>query len=176
MEILVRNAEGFVSSRDRDYATQKLGRLGRYCPTAQRVELVHRKDRGLHRLQITIFAGGQTVRGEEQDASLTAAIDKVFDKLHAQLTKLKGKLTSGHRRQPSLGHASVEAPREEPTPTKMLKERKTFLVKPMSAQEAAMQMDLMDVPFFVYKDEDSSQMSVLYKRKDGHYGLLEPEM
>lgn len=179
MEVLVRNAEGNVSKKDRDYAAKKLGRLDRYFHSAQKVEMVHRAEGLGHRVEITVFADGFTVRGEERDASIPAAIDKVFDKLETRLRKLKGRIITSHRRR---GHAPPPAlleEREAATHTNGhcdIKERKSFLVKPMSPEEAALQMEMVDHSFFVFKNEETNQIAVLYKRKDQRYGLLEPEV
>jgi putative sigma-54 modulation protein len=179
MDVLVRNAEGNVSLRDREYAAKKLGRLDRYFSAAQKVEMVHREEKLGHRIEITVFADGFTIRGEEHDVDLQAAIDKVSDKLEGRLLKLKGRLIRAHRRR---GHHNglppelenyVPEPDEEPHVH--IKERKQFLLKPMSTDEAALQMEMVGHPFFVFKNEDTNQVAVLYKRKDGKYGMLEPE-
>src|SRR3954471_19657603 len=99
MEVLVRNAEGNVSKKDRDYAAKKLGQLDRYFHAANKVEMVHREEGLGHRIEITVFADGFTIRGEEHDASIAAAIDKVHDKLETRLRKLKGRMISAHRRK-----------------------------------------------------------------------------
>ena len=179
MEVLVRNAEGNVSKRDRDYAAKKLGQLDRYFHAAQKVEMVHREEGQGHRIEITVFADGFTIRGEENDVSIPAAIDRVHDKLETRLRKLKGRIITAHRRK---GHtpppALVEDHEEEPHANGHcdIRERKTFLLKPMSPDEAALQMEMVDHPFFVFKHEDTNQVAILYKRKDNKYGLLEPEM
>lgn len=179
MDVLVRNAEGNVSKRDREYAAKKLGRLDRYFHAAQKVEMVHREEKLGHRIEITVFADGFTIRGEEYDADLQAAIDKVSDKLETRLRKLKGRLISAHRRR---GHHGLPPELENHTPEPdeeahiHIRERKHFLLKPMSPDEAALQMEMVDHPFFMFKNEDTNQIAVLYKRKDGKYGLLEPEV
>src|SRR5947209_19900808 len=177
MEVLVRNAEGNVSKRDREYAAKKLGRLDRYFHAAQKVEMVHREEGLLQRIEITVFADGFTVRGEEMDSSIPAAIDKVFAKLETRLRKLKGRLISTHRRRGSALPPALEE-HEEPHTTGHIEigERKQFLLKPMSSDEAALQLELVGHPFFVFKNEDTNQLAILYKRKDSKYGLLEPEM
>lgn len=182
MEVLVRNAEGNVSSRDREYASKKLGKLDRYFHQAQRVEMVHREERnGNHRVEITVFADGFTVRGEEQESSIRAAIDKVADKLEGRLRKLKGRIITSHRRKgnglpPALEEDWRSDQENADKSSAEIKERKSFLVKPMSIEEAALQMEMVDHPFFVFKNEDTSQIAVLYRRKDNRYGLLEPEV
>jgi len=177
MEVLVRNAEGNVSKRDREYAAKKLGRLDRYFHSAQKVEMVHREQGLSHRIEITVFADGFTIRGEERDNSIQAAIDRVSDKLETRLRKLKGRIISTHRRR---GHNVPPALLE--TASKAASnghcevfERKSFLLKPMSVDEAALQLEMIGHPFFVFRHEDTNQVAVLYKRKDKRYGLLEPE-
>jgi putative sigma-54 modulation protein len=177
MEVLVRNAEGNVSKQDREYAAKKLGKLDRYFHSAHKVEMVHREEGQQHRIEITVFADGLTVRGEEHDTSLQAAIDRVSEKIENRLRRLKGRIVSSHRRK---GHSVPEALLEEAPQDEEhhaeIRERKTFLVKPLSVDEAALQMEMIDHPFFVFKHEDTNQFCVIYKRKDGKYGLLEPEM
>lgn len=177
MELLVRNAEGNVPQSQRDYAAKKLGKLERFFSKANKVEMVHSEQRGEHRLEVTVFADSFTLRGEEQDASLHACIDKVSEKLEKRLRKLKKRLVDSHKRggmkemPPGLLEAADEHEEDHPK----LVERKQFLLKDMSADEAALQMELVDHPFFVFRDRDTGQFCVLYKRKDGNYGMLQPE-
>jgi putative sigma-54 modulation protein len=177
MEVLVRNAEGNVSKRDREYAAKKLGRLDRYFHTAQKVEMVHREQGLTHRIEITVFADGFTIRGEERDFTVQAAIDRVSEKLESRLRKLKGRIISTHRRK---GQAPPPALMKDAKPHSNghceVAERKVFLVKPMSLDEAALQLEMLGHPFFVFKNEDTNQVAVLYRRKDKRYGLLEPEV
>lgn len=177
MEVLVRNAEGNVSTHHREYAAKKLGKLDRYFQSAQRVEMVHREEKNGHRIEITVFADGYTVRGEEHDIDLHAAIDRVSDKLEGRLKKLKGRLADAQRKR---GNHQLPPALEEPVedgPTHVeIKERKQFLLKPMSRDEASLQMEMVDHPFYIFKNEDTQGVEVLYKRKDGKYGLLQPEI
>ena len=184
MDVLIRNAEGNVSKNDREYAAKKLGRLDRYFHQAHKVELVHREVGQGHRIEITVFADGCTVTGEEHDENLHAAIDKVSDKLETRLRKLKGRIIDSYRRK---GGAIPEALAQEEAEEQALaaaaasnhrfriKERKSFLLKPMTPDEAALQMEMVDHPFFVFGNEDTGLFAVLYRRKDEGYGLIEPE-
>jgi putative sigma-54 modulation protein len=179
MEVLVRNAEGNVGTKDREYAAKKLGRLDRYFNSASKVEMVHREEKLGHRIEITVFADGLFFRGEEFDSSIRAAIDKVSDKMETRLERFKGRL---QRRHKARGIKSPEAFEELPLPEEAsdnhhleISERKTFLLKPMSREEASIQMEMLDHPFFVFRSEETGQFEVLYKRKDGRYGLLQPE-
>lgn len=179
MEVFVRNTDGIVTDKDREYAKAKLGRLDRYFHQAQKVEMVHRTERDLHHIEITVFADGLTIRGEENDASLAAAIDRVHDKLEARLRKFKGRLIDRHRRNgnhvPKGLIETVEPDAEDTVPHVTISDRKHFLLKPMSVDEAALQLEMVDQPFYVFKNEGTGQFEVLYRRKDGKYGLMQPE-
>lgn len=176
MELLVRNAEGNVPERHREYAAKKLSRLERFFHKATRVEMVHSEQKGRHRLEVTVFADSFTIRGDESDESMRACIDRVSEKLENRLRRLKSRLIDSHRKggAKTLPPALEEEHEDEPDHAKIV-ERKSFLVKDMSADEAALQMELVDHPFFVFRNEDSGEFAVLYKRKDGNYGMLEPE-
>ena len=176
MELLVRNAEGNVPERHKDYAARKLSKLERFFHKATKVEMVHSEQKGRHRLEVTVFADSFTLRGDETDESMTACIDRVSDKLENRLRRLKSRLIDSHRRggAKTLPPALDEA--EEIVDHATITERKRFLVKDMSADEAALQMELVDHPFFVFRNEDSGSFAVIYKRKDGNYGMLEPEL
>ncbi len=139
MEVLIRNAEGNVSTNDREYAAKKLGKLDRYFHAAQKVEMVHREEgNGTHKVEITIFADGFTIRGVDADASMQTAIDRVHDKLETRLRKLKGRIISSHRRRGNHAPPAYKVPHHEDDETHHieLKERKTFLVKPSSMRFA----------------------------------------
>lgn len=177
MEVLVRNAEGNVSNGDREYAAKKLGRLDRYFHSANKVEMVHRTEKLGHRIEITVFADGHIIRGEEHDPSLHAAIDKVSDKLEARLRKLKGRLLDSHRRKGNqLIPVGLEEPSDEEEHRIEIRERKRFLLKPMTADDAALHLEMVDHPFYIFKNLDGGHICVLYRRKDGKYGVIEPEM
>ena len=131
MEVLVRNAEGNVSPKDREYAAKKLGRLDRYFHSAQSVEMVHREEGNGHRIEITIFADGFTIRGKETDESLQAAIDRVHDKLETRLRKLKGRIVKAHRRRGGSIPKGFEEPHHEDVEEHHveIKERKLMLAR-----------------------------------------------
>ncbi|MBS1706107.1 MAG: ribosome-associated translation inhibitor RaiA [Armatimonadetes bacterium] len=176
MEVLVRNAEGNLTERDREYASQKLGRLNRFFNQAQRVEIVHRESKQGHRIEVTVFADGYTIRGEETDESIRAAIDLVSDKLDQRLRRLKKRIhDSYYKRGHKAPFAVVEPEEEVPQQVFEIAERKQFLIKPMSVEEAALQLEMVDHSFFIFRNEENGSIEVLYRRKDGRYGLLQPE-
>ncbi len=183
MEIIVRNAEGNLSAKDRDYAQQKVNRLNRYFHQANRVELVHRENKvdhhASHRIEITVFADGYTVRGEENDTDIRAAIDKVSHKLENRLSKLKGRIQDSYRRKgkslPTLLAEEQEIEVPQPSVETEIKVTKQVFLEPMSYDEAALQLEMVGHPFYMFRNERSGQVEVLYKRNDGHYGLIQAE-
>lgn len=175
MELLVRNADGNVPQKQRDYAAKKLGKLDKFFNKATKVEMVHHEQKGKHRLEVTVFADEFTIRGEERDVSLQACIDRVSDKLEKRLRNLKSRLVDSHRRRgtKSLPKELLAAPKKKADAPKI--ERSQFLVKHMALEEAALQLELAGHPFYVFREESSGNFSVLFKKKGGSYGLLEPE-
>ena len=176
LDLLVRNAGGNLSERDRDYAAKKLGRLGRYFPHVDRVEIVHSEQKQDHRIQVTVFADGLTVRGEEVDGSTKAAIDRVSDKLEVRLGRLKSRLSRAFRRGVKpIPETYVEPEALEPeTPEPPVVVTKKFSTRPMTMEEAILQMELLEHPFFVFHSGESGRTEVIYRRKDGALGRLIP--
>jgi putative sigma-54 modulation protein len=142
--------------------------------------LVHSVEKSQHRLEVTVFADGLTLRGEERDTSLRACIDRVADKLEARLRRLKAKLIDTHRKAgvrdlpPALAEEPVEAEANEHED--VIVERKRFSVKPMTPEEAILQMELVDHDFYIFQNSETASLCVVYKRNRGGYGLLEPEV
>ena len=180
MELLVRNAEGNLSTKDREYAAKKFGKLDRYFHTAQKVEIVHREEklqhRPAHRIEVTVYADGMFIRGEESDTSLTAAIDLVAMKMENRLRRLKTKIVDAHRHRghkaPPVFEEILDATEED---TNDIVETKKFLMKPMSHEEAMLQMELSGHPFFLFQNDKTNRPELLYKRDRGGYGLLTPD-
>jgi putative sigma-54 modulation protein len=181
MEVLIRNAEGNLSEDDRGYASLKLGRLDRFFNKASKVELVHREftraGKQNHKVEVTIFADGLTIRGEELDTSIRAAIDLVGEKLENRLRRIKKRMVDKYRHHGNDVPAGFVEESQEPEADEhiVIKEHRHFLVKPMSADEAALEMELLGYPFFVFKNEANHKVEVLYRVKEGVYGLLHPE-
>ncbi len=177
MEMLVRNAEGNLTSRDRDYAAKKLSRLDRFFAKAHRVEIVHTEEKQTHLIQVTVFADGLTLRGEERDESVKAAIDLVADKLESRLKKARGRLAKDHRRRGSreLPEELVDVEEDDSDVEGLrITQRKTFMMKPMSEEEALLQMELLGHPFFMFREQRTGKTELLYRRSDGSFGLLSP--
>jgi putative sigma-54 modulation protein len=168
-----------VSSPIREYAEEKLSRVNKYIDEpidAQVVLSVAKKIR--HRAEVTLVAKGITIKGSEETEDMYAAIDAVVNKIERQLKKYREKLkahkplTGKERRVNKTVYTaeSFDAADYEP---KIIRSD-SFFVKPLSVGEAVMQMDLLHKEFIVFTDDDTEEVNVVYRRKDGNYGLIVP--
>ncbi len=156
--------------------SQKLAKLDKYFMNADELEakvLVRVYPRG-QKIEVTIPAGNLLLRAEVVDDDLYAAIDSVIDKLEGQIRKYKTRLD---RKSPdkklAFNMASIQdldTPEED-----VVVKTKTISPKPMDLEEAIMQMELIGHTFFVYKDIETDMVSIVYRRHDGDYGLIETE-
>ena len=162
----------------KEMVEKKISKLEQYFgPNVEaRATLSVQKNR--QRVEVTIPFNGVILRGEEVTDDMYKSIDLVEEKLVRQIrkqrTKLSRKNNSGSLRYPEFN--SLEFKNEDTDEdTSRIVKTKSFNVKPMSADEAVLQMELLGHSFFVYQDADTNNVSVVYKRKDGNYGLIEPE-
>jgi putative sigma-54 modulation protein len=130
------------------------------------------------RVEITAAAAGQTVRVEASELDERAALDVAADKFERQLRRLKERLIARHRRSTdkALNTASFGVEEDGGVADDIRIDRvKRFAVKPMTPEEAALQMDLLGHGFFLFLNGQTDRYSVLYRRRDGSLGLIEPE-
>lgn len=178
MRITVRGKNIEITDALRDYVTKRLGKLDKYMEMdeAQVTLLV---ERGNHVIEVTIPINGMILRGEEETTDMYSSIDLVVEKLEKQLEKYKTKLLSrrskGHPSAPvrELPSDPAELDQEEEEAPKILR-TKRFAMKPMPVDEAVMQMNLLGHSFFVFTNAETEDVNVVYRRKDGNYGLIEP--
>lgn len=182
LNIVGRNLE--VTDVLEEYVEKKIGRLDRYLPTITeaQVELTRQSTKSAadrHVAQVTVHSNRTILRAEEHNADLFAAIDAVLDKMYRQIAHYKGKRYRNRKFQgeplpvPEY-EAELEDEMDEDAPEHIIARRKSFEALPMSDQEAIDQMELLGHDFFVYYNADSAGVNVVYRRKDGNYGVLEP--
>ena len=129
------------------------------------------------KIKVTIPLKSYILRSEETQETFYAAVDKTIDKLERQVRKNKTRLMS-KKVKPSydFNFAEIELPEEkEEKETHKIVKRKTIEVKPMNEEEAILQMELLGHQFYMYKDSETNQPAVVYKRNDGNYGVMEAE-
>lgn len=181
LELQVRHFD--LTDTVRDYVERKVGRLDRYLPDlrATRVELargVRRSQGEVYTAQMTSWVDSAILRAEEMNSDVFAAIDLASEKLYRQIERYKGKrLDRRHdRRAEAVGQEMEMVMAEaEAEPEPVIARRKRFPIIPMSEDEAAEQLALLGHDFFLYFNPDTGSMNVLYRRKDGSLGLIEPE-
>ena len=163
----------------KSYAEEKLERVRKYIdePITAQVFLTVEKIR--HSADVTITAKGVTIKASEETSDMYAAIDMVIDKIERQLQRYKERLKE---HKPSAESASqlflksvVEAEGIETRSEPVIIKTSTFSSKPMSVDEAVMQMDLLHKDFLVFTNAGNDAINVIYRRKDGNFGLIEPE-
>ena len=190
MQLLLQGKNFVISDRVRDYCEKKIGKLDRYLPDIEeaRVEITQEKtksskDRNI--VQVTLKANGTILRAEERCDSIYPCIDAVANKIHRQIARYKGKRENRWHGQSKRGDIIEEAlPALEQEVLESIAEEnereivrvKRFRVDPMGEDEAVEQMELLGHNFFVFFNADLGRINVLYRRSDGDYGLLDPEL
>ncbi|MGE5628713.1 MAG: ribosome hibernation-promoting factor, HPF/YfiA family [Solirubrobacterales bacterium] len=180
MKITVSGKNMEITPALRGAVEKKLSKLERFFnPNVEaHVTFSVEKNKSLQKskqvIEVTIPFNGVILRGEEATEDMYASIDLVVDKLESQIRKQKTKLerkTHGD----SLRYQYIPDVEEDTKNELQIVRTKRFAIKPMSSEEAVLQMELLGHSFFVFKDSDSEEVNVVYKRKDGNYGLIEPE-
>lgn len=162
------------------YAEEKLERTTKYIDgpiTVQVYFSVEKKIR--HIVEIVINSKGISTKASEASHDMYASIDAVIDKIERQLVRYKEKIKAhkpnGDEHGRQLSKKIFEAESIDANSDSVVIKTTTETAKPMSVEEAVMQMDLLHKDFIVFTDADSSDINVLYRRKDGNYGLIEPQ-
>lgn len=172
MNISIRGDKIDVTKAIKEYIEEKLARLDRYFEQPSKIDahVIVRARNGEQVIEVTIPTGKYTLRAEEKNSDLYAAIDLVIDVLERQIRKNKTKLNKRKEEIPELVYIPEEE--EEYEDDTVIVKRKTISSKPMSEDEAILQMELLDHDFFVFKNVDEDCFSVIYRRKDGNYGII----
>lgn len=168
-----RNME--VTSGLKTAVEDKLGKLDRFFAPATEaiVRLSVQKD--MHKIEVTIPVKGHIIRAEESSTDMYVSIDLVEEILERQLKKYKNKLIDKKQAVPSFSAAFMEAEDHSDDDVEIVK-TKRFAVKPMDPEEACIQMELLGHSFYVFLNAETDEVNVVYKRKNGSYGLIEPEL
>jgi putative sigma-54 modulation protein len=179
MRLQVKGKNVEVSETIRRYAEEKLRKLDRQLHRLAEVELELRveKNPSIAENQVaeaTVWTKGPTLRVTEATTDMKASIDQLTEKLLRQIEHARGKRRGRYVRSNGIPPGgSMSIPDEEEAGPQIVK-TKQFSVKPMSAEEAALQLELVGHDFFVFRSDDSGEVNVIYRRRDGGYGLIEP--
>ena len=173
MKCKIRGEKIKVTSAIQEYVENKLSRLDKYFKSVDVEASVLIKVKGKEQaIEVTIPYDKYTLRSEERRDDLYAAIDLVIDKLEGQIRKNKTKLKKQIKKSEEFFNFDYEIANEDVQENKIVK-RKSFEMKPMSEEEAILELELLGHDFYIYRDYKTNDINVLYKRKDGNYGIIE---
>jgi ribosomal subunit interface protein len=165
-----------ITSALKNVVEKKLSKLEKYFKPQIEAQATLSVEKNRQIIEVSIFFGGVVLRAEEVHDDMYAAVDLVVDSLEGQIRKQKTKLQKKYH-DDSLRFQSIPDFKynDDDVNEPRIVRTKRFAMKPMSAEEAVLQMELVGHNFFVYQDADSSDVNVVYKRKDGNYGLIESQ-
>ena len=153
----------------------KLGKLERYFTSDTEVIVTLSVEKERQKIEVTIPVKGNIIRSEQVSSDMYVSIDLVEEIIERQLKRYKSKLISHKPNVPSFSSAYMEENYEEPDNKIKIVKSKRFGIKPMDPEEACVQMELLGHNFYVFCNGQTDEVNVVYKRKDGAYGLIEPE-
>ena len=175
-----------ITKTFRLHAEPRIQGLSQYFDRITDVKVVVSQQRHLFTVEVTVNADGTLIRGEDRSPQVLATFDRALDRVERQLRRNKDKLVERGRRDRSedVGATTgepVTAQQDEPDlPTDQddinIVRTKSHVLKPMSPKEAALQMDMLGHDFFVFFNGQTERVGVVYRRRDGDYGLIEPEI
>ncbi|MGL5382876.1 MAG: ribosome hibernation-promoting factor, HPF/YfiA family [Culicoidibacterales bacterium] len=187
MKLNIRGQNVEVTPAIETYVTEKFSRLDRFFETPEEVEtkILFKIYDHMQRIEATVFANRFILRIDEKQSDLYAAIDVAVDKLERQIRKHRGRIVKTMKHKPHNHHGVkggfIEVEDADyvddvyTEAAEAIVKTKRVELRPMDVEEAILQMELLGHDFFVYRDLDVSKVCVLYRRKDGKFGVIEPE-
>ncbi|MGH3023017.1 MAG: ribosome hibernation-promoting factor, HPF/YfiA family [Gaiellaceae bacterium] len=179
MRLQVKGKNVEVSDTLKTYAQEKLGKLDKHLNAATRLELelAVEKNPSISENQIaeaTVWTKGPVLRARESSQDMRASIDLLVEKLERQARRYRDKRKRGPVRNAGNETSAIPVVPDEDSP--VIVKTKQFAVKPMSPEEAVLQLELIGHDFFVFQNGDTNDVNVVYRRRDGNYGLIEPQV
>jgi len=159
----------------RDYAREKVSRIKKYVGTPADVAVVLSLEKHRHQAEITLNTNGITVNAKDVTEDMYAAIDLAVDKLERQVKKHKEKIKDHKPAEWTARYNIVSSEPALPAQGERIIKTESIFIKPMSVDEAIMQIDVMNNDFLVFTNAQTQKVNVLYRRRDGNLGLIEPE-
>ncbi|MTI46785.1 MAG: ribosome-associated translation inhibitor RaiA [Firmicutes bacterium] len=174
MKITVSGKNMDVTDALRNTVEKKLNKLEKYFNEDVEVNATVSVEKNRHIFEVTIPFTKNILRAEEITDDMYASIDRSVDILERQIRKHKTKLQKRFHNGDTIRFENVSLLQEDDDEPKIVKTKK-FAMKPMDEEEAVLQMELIGHSFFVFRNAETNEVNVVYKRKDGDYGLIEPE-
>jgi putative sigma-54 modulation protein len=174
MNVIVNGRHLDITPALKTYSVEKIGRFEKYIANISEAVVTLSVEKYRHKAEVLLKVNGYLIQAESVTGEIYSSIDEVVEKLEKQVVKYKEKL-SHHRKNDKkpAAIAAEAAPKEPPAGGAIIKHKK-FAMKPMTAEEAVDQMELLDKNFFVYISQGGGDINVVYRRGDGNYGLIEP--
>jgi putative sigma-54 modulation protein len=153
---------------------EKIGKLERYFNPDTEVHVTLSVEKDRQKIEVTIPVKGNIIRSEQVSSDMYVSIDLVEEIIERQLKKYKNKIVEKNQARDVFSSEYVDNDYEEDDSIKIIRSKR-FAVKPMDAEEACIQMELLGHNFFVFSNAETGEVNVVYKRKGNTYGLIEPE-
>lgn len=165
-----------VTDALKEHVKKRLGKLDKFFDENTEAQVTLSVTKDTHIVEVTVYLnGGIILRGEEKTGDMYASIDNVVDKVERQVKKYKTRINRKLRQEGlELINSAGEIPEEDNYDPRIVK-TKRFAIKPMTPEEAVLQMDMLGHDFFVFRNGETNEVNVVYRRKDGNYGQIEPE-
>ena len=158
----------------KDAVESKLGKLERYFSPDTEVQVTLSVENGRQKIEVTIPVKGSIIRAEQDSSDMYVSVDLVEEIIERQIKKYKTKIVDKKQSALAFSEAFLQEEAEQEETVNIVK-TKRFAMKPMDAEEACVQMELLGHNFFMFLNADTNEVNVVYKRKGNSYGLIEPE-
>lgn len=174
MKFIISGKNIDVTDGLRSAVNEKIGKLERYFTDSTEIHVTLSKEKERQKIEVTIPMKGNIIRAEQESNDMYVSIDLVEEIIERQLRRYKTKLIEKQQTAVSLNKAFIEEENEDDEEIRIIR-TKRFAVKPMDSEEACVQMELLGHSFFVFRNAETDEVNVVYKRKNHTYGLIEPE-
>ena len=158
----------------KDAVESKLGKPERYFSPDTEVQVTLSVEKGRQKIEVTIPVKGSIIRAEQDSSDMYVSVDLVEEIIERQIKKYKTKIVDKKQSALAFSEAFLQEEAEQEETVNIVK-TKRFAMKPMDAEEACVQMELLGHNFFMFLNADTNEVNVVYKRKGNSYGLIEPE-
>lgn len=153
---------------------EKIGKLERYFSKDTDIHVTLSVEKDRQKIEVTIPVKGSVIRSEQTSSDMYVSIDLVEEVIERQLKKYKNKIIDSKQAASDFSDAYIQEEMDDPDEIKIIR-TKRFAMKPMDAEEACVQMELLGHSFYVFRNAETDEVNVVYKRKGNTYGLIEPE-
>lgn len=171
MEVVITGRQMEVTPALKEYIEGRARKIEKYSAKTTQIAFTLKVEKYRHIAEVLVRANGFLLQAEEETDEMYASVDQAMGKIERQFKKYKEKLSNHRVRQEEM---TEESEPEVESSIPRVKKRKVFPVKPMLLEEAALQMELLGKDFFIFGNHENQRINVLYKRKDGTLGLIEP--